>query len=90
MDFNELEQLPRSAKCVSEPHVFVVLSGLFAGALRGWRVVAANGAIVTFPLVHLSGVTWLHLRFRALVTEAFQSAWHSLKWFCLLYALAGK
>jgi len=79
-----------SSRCLSEPHIFLILAGLFSGMLVGWDIVRGNVAILSFPLIPCKGLAQLKLKLKPMTLQASSFAGRSLKWYCLVYALIGK
>lgn len=79
-----------SRRCLNDPHVFLVMSGLYFGLSHWFRLHVCHESLVTFPPVQLHGSTQIRLRFGAIAVRAFKACARDLRWFYLFYFAYGE
>ncbi len=78
------------SRCLNEGHFFLVFSGVSTGAFLGHDLFCANGGLLVFPQVRIKGGSQLWMRMGEIWREAFFFTASVLKWYLVVYLIAGK
>jgi len=79
-----------SSLCLNENHMFIVLSGVFTGAILWSRYHFSNSNLISFPAIYQNKSSQLRLRLPPLIwTSAVQSLL-LLRWYFAIYFIFGQ